>query len=116
MRAVSIFIAMSANMNCMPWNAAIGLPNCSRSLHVADREVERALRDAQSLRRDRRTREVERPHRVLEALVDLADHVLGRNAHAVEDDLARGRAADAHLVFLATEREALHVLVDEEAR
>ena len=34
----------------------------------------------------------------------------------VEDDLARGRAADAHLVFLATEREALHVLVDEEGR
>jgi hypothetical protein len=30
-RAASSFMAMSAIMNWMPWNDAIGLPNCCRS-------------------------------------------------------------------------------------
>ncbi len=31
-RADSSFIAMSAIMNCSPWNSAMRLPNCLRSL------------------------------------------------------------------------------------
>ena len=31
-RAASIFIAMSASMNCTPWKSLTGLPNCLRSL------------------------------------------------------------------------------------
>ena len=59
-------------------------------LHVAGREVERALRDTERLRADERPGTVERAHRVREPLALLADQVLGRHHALVEHDLARG--------------------------
>ena len=67
---------MSASLNWIAWNELIGLPNCLRSRGVGGRVVGRALRDPERLRGRRPSREtVERPHRHLEALVDLADAV-----------------------------------------
>ena len=35
-RAASVFMAMSATMNCRPWNSAMGLPNCLRCFMYPD--------------------------------------------------------------------------------
>jgi hypothetical protein len=55
---------------------------------VRDGRVECRLRHADSERADARTEQVERAHGDLEALVDLAEGVVGGNGHAVEDEPA----------------------------
>jgi hypothetical protein len=52
------------------------------------------------------TRAVQCAHGHLEALVDVADDVLLRHAHAVEDRLAGRRAPDAELVLELADAEA----------
>jgi hypothetical protein len=48
-RAASSVIAMSAIMNWSPRKSAMRLPNCWRTVTLAEREVERPLRDPDSL-------------------------------------------------------------------
>ena len=52
---------------------------------VGDGRVERRLRHAHRERADAGAKEVERPHGDREALVDLAEDVVARHGHAVED-------------------------------
>ena len=103
-------------MNCRPWNSEIGRSNCFRSLHVLEREVERALGDTERLRAHERTRAVERAHRVREAGTFLTDEVRGGHDAVVEDDLTGRRAAHAHLVLELAHREAREARLDDEAR
>ena len=51
---------MSASMNCTPWKSADRLAELLAVLGVGDRRVQRALRDADRLRADRRAGVVER--------------------------------------------------------
>ena len=59
---------------------------------------------------------LERPHRDREAVALVADAVRGRDADAVERQLGRRAAADAHLVLDARHREAVGRDLDDEAR
>ena len=65
-------------------------------LRVLDRVHERALGEPDAARRDDRSHRVEAEHREPEA-ADLADDVLGRHAHVVEEQLAGVDALHAHL-------------------
>ena len=66
---------------------------------VAGRHLQRALGDAHRLGRDARTAALERAHGDRPALPDLTDAVGVGHPDALEDQLGRGRAADAHLVL-----------------
>ncbi len=66
------------------------------------------------LRRRAQARALERPERDRQPLADLADHVLLRHAHFVEDRLARRRGADAELVLELAHAEARAVGLDDE--
>src|SRR6202030_3557931 len=86
-REASISVAMSAIMNWIAWCIAIGTPNWMRSLEysVANSDAARAI---------------ERHHRELEAVVLLADQVVGRDLDVVEGDRRGVGRPLAHLVFL----------------
>ena len=77
-------VAMSASMNCTPWNSATALAELLALVDVLRRGVERALGDADRLGADDRARAVERAHRVRERAVLLADEVRGGDPHFVE--------------------------------
>src|SRR6185503_1299282 len=59
---------------------------------------------------------VQRLDRHLVALADLAEHIRGRYAAVLEDELARARRPDPELVFLLADREAGHAAFDQERR
>ena len=68
-------------------------------LHVAGRDLERALRQPDGLRTDDRAGRVERTHRVLEPSALLADQLVGGHHRVFEHELTRRRAPHAHLVL-----------------
>ena len=68
-------------------------------LHVARRVVDGALGDPHRLGADGRAAAVEGVHGDGEALALVPDPVLDGHPDLVEDDLARGAAAEAHLVL-----------------
>ena len=107
---------MSASRNCRPWNSAIDVAELLALLGVVEREVERALGDADGLRGDGDPGVVEGLHRGLEPGALVADHPVGGDAHVVEVDLAGGAALDAELLLLGTEGDALVALLDHERR
>src|SRR5262245_48157962 len=84
------------------------------ALRVLERIVGRALREPEALRRDPGPRAVEDPPRDLEALALLAQQVVRRDAHVVEEDLAGRRALDAHLRLDAPDLEPGRVGFDDE--
>src|SRR5690606_31797676 len=73
---------------------------------VGERPLERPAREADHLAADADAPLVERLDRHLVAAADLAEHPVARHAHALEDQLAGARGADAELVLLARDREA----------
>src|SRR5207248_677071 len=75
---------------------------------------ERALRDAERLRRDARTRAVERGECDLEAVALLAEQVLGGNLAVLQHQFAGLRAANAHLVLDLAQLESGAVALDHE--
>src|SRR5882757_5652689 len=83
---------------------------------IGDRGVDGALRQADRDRADRRPVEVEDAHAGLEGLALGTDHVLGRDAHIVEEDRHVGHAANAHLAVLLAEGESLALGVEDEGR
>ena len=85
----------------------IGLPNVHALLRVLRGVVGRALGDADRLRGGAEARALERAERDRQALADLADDVLVRDAHVLEDRRAGRRALDAELVLELADREAL---------
>ena len=74
-------------------------PNCSPIARVGGRDLERALGDPDGLGGDPRPAAIERAHREPEAVALVADPVGRRNADAVEGELGRRAAAEAHLVL-----------------
>ena len=82
---------------------------------VRSGDVEGALGDPDGLRGDAWPAAIERPHRQVEALTFLSDPVRIGDPDAAKAELRRGRAADAHLVLDPLDREAVHVLLDNEA-
>src|SRR6204780_2087307 len=87
-------MAMSASMNCTPWNRATGSPNCSRR-----------RRDAERLRGDRDPGVVEGGEGGLEPGSLRADHAVGRDARVLEDDGAGRRALDPELLLRRAEAD-----------
>ena len=76
--------------------------------------VGRALRDPERLGRDAGAGAVEDPHREPEALSLLAEEVPGRDGAVVEQELAGGGAADAHLLLQPRDGEPRCVRLDDE--
>ena len=90
----------------MPWKSAIVLPKAGALLHVLGGVHERSLGQTDAPGGHDRAHGVEPEHGQPEP-ADLADHVLGRDVHVVEDELAGVHAAHAHLVVGAAHRDAL---------
>src|SRR3546814_13655595 len=78
---------------------------------VGDRILEGGPRDAEGVRRDARARLVQGAEEDLQAFAGPADQVAARHAAALERDRGGARAAMAHLVLLAQDREAGRVLL-----
>ena len=100
----------------MPWNSAIALPNCLRSLRVLAGVFPGAAGQADHLRADADAAFVQRLDRDLVALAGFAEHVLFGNTAIFENQFAGGRSADAELVFLLADGESGEVFLDEERR
>src|SRR5215218_7586135 len=83
-------------------------------LRVLGGELERRARDADGHRRDAGTRAVERHHRELEALVLLAEHVLGWHLDVVERDRRGVGGTLSELVLLLVDRHAVEVAIYDE--
>jgi len=81
---------------------------------VRDGQVEQPLGAAHRARPQAQPAVVQHVHGDLEALAPLAEHVLGRDAHPVEVQLAQVVAAQAHRVEAVAGLEALHALLDDE--
>src|SRR5690606_13109080 len=89
---------------------------------VGNHHVHAGAHDPQRPTREYRPLEVEPAHQHVGTapdagfgiVADAAQHVLGRDLAVVEDQLAGGAAAHAHLVELLRHREAGEVLFDEE--
>ena len=105
---------MRASWNCTPWNSPIGLAELLALLHVRDRVIERALREAEHLRADADAAFVERFDRDLVALADLAEDLRLRHHAVFEHQLAGAAGADAELVFLLADRESRRAAIDDE--
>ena len=72
------------------------------------------LRAAAAHRAELEAREVEHVERDLVALADLAEQVLRRHLHVLQDDRRRRGAVQAHLVLLLAARHAGERALDEE--
>ena len=107
---------MSASLNCSAWKLGERLAELLALVQVAARRVERALRGADRAGRDVDAPAVQPLHRDAEALAFAAQQVLGRHAHVVEVDGARGLAVPAHLVFLLAVADAGRVGRHREGR
>ena len=97
---------MSAIMPCSPLNSARVRPKALALLHVLDRLVERALRDADRHRRHRDAPALEHLHGVDEAHVELAAELLGGHPHVVEDQLGGVRGVQPELPVRPARAEA----------
>ena len=83
---------------------------------VARRFADRALRAAAAHRAELEAREVQHVERDLVSLADLAEQVLRRHLHVLEDQRRRRRAVQAHLVLFLAARDAAERALDDEAR
>ena len=93
---------------------ADGLAELDTLLGVVHRGLIGPLGNAQRLSRDADTAAVQGGHGDLEALALLAQQILLGDLHVVEDQLGGGRGADAHLVVVIAEGEALPPLFHDE--
>ena len=94
----------------------MGLPNWRRSLAYAAATSRAPCAMPDGLGGDAGPGPLEGLHRDREALALGAQPVVDRDADAVEGELRRGRAADAHLVLDAGDREARPVRLHQERR
>ncbi len=83
-------------------------------LRVADRELERAAPQTERHRRDRDAPPIEDAHRVVEALVDVAQALRVGDAHVLEGQLDGVAGATAVLLELLARAEAGRALIDDE--
>src|SRR5215213_317021 len=81
---------------------------------VLERVVGRTLGEPEPLRRDARPRAVEDAHRDPEPFALLAEQRVARDPAVLEDELARGRARNAHLRLQASDLEAASLGLDDE--
>ena len=88
-----------AILSLMSPNSPMGRPNARRSLHRSTAILMTRLHSADAAAREAEAPAVEHLHRDLEAASRLAEHVGGRDAHVVEEQLGRRAAADAQLVL-----------------
>ena len=107
-------VYMSASLPCTSWKVPIGCVELLPLVHVGDHHVHGRLHDAERARRQHRALVVEAAHQHVDALADLAQHVLGRHLAVLEHQLARVGAAHAQLVELLRGGEALEALLDQE--
>ena len=91
-----------------------GLAELDALLGVLQGGLVGPLGDAQGLGRDADAAAVQGGHGDLEALALLAQQVLPGHLHVVEDQLGGGGGADAHLVVVVAELEALPALLHDE--
>ena len=89
-------------------------PNWRRFECVLRRVLKRGARQAGAGGGDADPPGAERRERDLQPVPLLAEPVRGRHAGVLEDELVAGRAADAHLPFLAAEPEAGRIGLDHE--
>ena len=94
-------------------NDAIGWPNCRRAAAYRAALADRAVRAAAAHRAQLEAREVQHVERDLVALADLAEQVLRRHLHVLEDQRGRRRAVQAHLVLFLAALDAEAALDDE---
>ena len=113
-RAASISVAMSAIMNATPWKRADRLAELLARLGVGHGRVVRALGDAERERADADPPAVEDLQEHPEAVAALAEQVLGREAAAVERELAGRRRVEPELVLDANHAEARRVRRQDE--
>ena len=105
---------MSAIMNATPWKVPIGRPNCSRSFAYGTAASSAAWARPRASARDRDPAAVEHLEERPEAGALLAQQVGGRDADAVEPQLAGRRGVEAHLVLEPPDAEARRVGRDDE--
>ena len=105
---------MSASLPCTNWKVPIGLAELLAFVDIRKDDVERGLHEAERTRRKHHALVVEAAHQHIDALADLAQHVLGRNFAVGEYELGRVGAAHAELVELCPLRKALHAALDNE--
>ena len=105
---------MSASLNPIALELVDRLAERDPLARVLRGVVDRALRDADRLRGGAEPRALERPERDRHAPALLADQVLRRHAHVLEQQLAGRRAADPHLVLELADAEPGPVGLDDE--
>ena len=105
-RAASISVAMSATMKATPSNVPIGAPELLARLRVRDRRVERRLGEADGERADRDPAAVEDLEEDPKAAAALAEHVRGRHAAVLEEQLAGRRRVQPQLLLEPADGEA----------
>ena len=94
---------MSAIMNWIAWCVGDRNAELDALARVGDGELERRAGDPGRHRGDARARAIERLHRDPEAVVLLADQVVGRDLDVGEGDRRGVRGALAHLVLVAVD-------------
>ena len=116
-RAASVLTPMSAIIACTSWKPAIGRSNCVRSwAYLTDSSSAAPGRCPTQPAATRVAPGVQRAHRDLEAVADLAEHRSGAGDDVVERDLRGVRGPQAHLARGSRVRlEAGLVGLDEEA-
>ena len=102
--AASILVAISANLWRIAWNLPIGRPNASRSFAYSS--VFSIIRSAPGVgaRGGDQALALELPADVVEALADLAEDGVGRDADVVEGELAGVGGVHPHLLQLGARR------------
>jgi len=81
---------------------------------IVDRGIQGSLGDAEGLGGDADATAVQRLHRDLETVADIAEKVFGGNAAVFKDEFEGGGGADTHLPFLLAEGKAGRALLDDE--
>jgi len=94
--------------------SASGRPELASFLDVVDDRVEQPLGRADRAGAEAETPVVEDVHRDPEALAGLAEHVLRRDAHVAEVEVAQVVAAQAHRVVAPADLEAVHAALDDQ--
>ena len=107
---------MSASSSCTSWKLATRPAELPALARVCDRRVEAALRDPDAPGAERDAAVVERRHRDLEALAELAEPRRVGDADAVEEELGGVLRAQAELALDRPRLEAGGVGRDDEAR
>jgi autotransporter-associated beta strand protein len=107
-------VYMSAILACMMPKVPIACVELLALAHVGQGEVHRRLHQADRAAAQHQALGVQAAHQHLDALVDLAEHVLRRDLAVLEHQLAGVAAAHAQLVELLRGGETLHALLDDE--